>query len=554
MHTRRFPITVLLSALALILSTIGPVPCQEPTSIRPNILVLMAEDLSPRIGAFGDPVARTPNIDRLAASGVRFPNTFTTAGVCAPSRAALITGMHAISIGAQHMRSSNFPGGGYTAVPRPEVKAFPELLRAASYYTYTNFKLDYQFSEVFAGTGPFTIWDADDREAHFRGRPAGRPFFGLVNFFVTHESATFSANETAARARTGLKKPVLPEDVSVPPYYPDLPEIRSDIATVYNNVQVMDAEVGVILDQLEADGLLDDTIVIWTTDHGDPLPRSKREIYDSGIKVPMIIRWPASMRPPGFEPGRIDERLVSFVDLAPMILSMAGVPAPAHLHGRDVLDPALPPRRYIFAAGDRMDVRDDRVRAVRDRDFKYIRCYRAGTAGAHHIPYRDAQASMRALWAARAAGTLDAIQSIWFEPRPEESLYDLRDDPYEVDNLVGDPAHAKTLERMRAAYRDWQARVPDLSEMPEAELAQRMWPGGVQPVTEPPSIKASKNGLLVITASTPGSSIGYRIGDGPWLLYHEPIALEPGTRVTAKAVRYGFTESAEVVHPTVTAE
>ena len=158
----------------------------------PNLVLIVAEDLSARIGAFGDPLARTPHLDSFAAEGVRFPNVFTTAGVCAPSRAALITGMHQISLGAQHMRSSSRPGGGYRAVPPARVKAFPELLRGAGYYTSVNEKLDYQFSGVFTGSGPFTVWDAEGDEEGWRGRPQGAPFFAMFNLMETHESGVFA--------------------------------------------------------------------------------------------------------------------------------------------------------------------------------------------------------------------------------------------------------------------------------------------------------------------------------------------------------------------------
>jgi arylsulfatase A-like enzyme len=329
----------------------------------PNVLVLMAEDLSSRIGAFDDPLARTPNIDRLALEGVRFPNTFTTAGVCAPSRAAFITGMHAISIGAMHMRTSTSPVAPYLTVPPPRIKAFPEL---PGYHTFTDRKLDYQFSGILAGSGPSTIWDAEGQGDHLAQVPPDRPFFGLINFLITHESAAFleasvgtdrgrQTARAAARARANLDRRTPPDRISVPPYYPDLPEVRTHIADHYDNIQLMDAQVGEIIAALAARGQLERTILIWTTDHGDPLPRAKRELYDSGIRVPLIVRWPEAYRPDHLAPGAVDERLISFVDLAPTILRLAGISPPTHLHGRDILDPDVPARRYVYAARDRID-------------------------------------------------------------------------------------------------------------------------------------------------------------------------------------------------------
>ncbi|MCB1686225.1 MAG: sulfatase, partial [Pseudomonadales bacterium] len=462
-----------------------PATGQSMAARRPNILVIMAEDLGPRIGAFGDRLASTPNIDRLAATGVRFPNTFTAAGVCAPSRAAFITGVHQNTLGAQHMRTSTSPLGAYLAVPPPEVKAFPELLRAVGYYTFTDRKLDYQFSGIFAGTGPATIWDAEGVGAHFSGRAADQPFFGLLNLFITHESATFSSSRleaagdtggaavarAAEQARASLPVRTDPDQVSVPPYYPDTPEVRAEIATFYDNVALMDLEVGRILGDLENAGLLDSTIVLWTTDHGDALPRAKRELFDSGIRVPLVVHWPVHLRPAARAPGSVDARLVSFVDFAPTLLAFAGVaPSPFHQGGNFLSDP---PRRYVFAARDRVDEQVDRVRAVRDAQHKYLRFHLPGTPGAYPIAYRDNQVIMRTLWDELAAGRLTPTQRLWFEPRPPEALYDLARDPHEVNNLAEDPAHRQTLERMRAALDDWQQRVPDLGAGDEAGMRER---------------------------------------------------------------------------------
>ena len=323
---------------------------------RPNILLLVAEDLSARLGAYGDHVALTPNIDRLASEGIRYTRMFTTATVCAPSRAALITGIHQISFGAQHHRTSTSPVGGYSAVPPKGMQAFPELLRRTGYYTFTDDKLDYQFSGTKAGSGPFTIWDDEGSAAHWRNRPQGRPFFGLINFLETHESGVMDpwgmprnrghVRSILMRHLRGLVSDSVtdPSDVVVPPYYPDSPEVRQDMARHYDNIHAMDDRVGEIVDELRKDGLLDNTVVIWTTDHGDGLPRSKRELYDTGTNVPMIVRFPDRQRA-----GEVDARLVSFVDLAPTILSMAGVEPREYHRGINFL---LQNRDYAFASKD----------------------------------------------------------------------------------------------------------------------------------------------------------------------------------------------------------
>ena len=548
-----------------------PISEQEPEKEpdrRPNILLLMAEDLSARVGAFGDPLARTPNLDRLAASGVRFPNTFTAAGVCAPSRAAFITGVHQISLGAMHMRTSTSPVARYLAVPPPEVKAFPELLRGAGYFTFTDRKLDYQFSGIFAGSGPETIWDVEEPALRLdqglpeflANRPEGQPFFGLINFLITHESATFLPEHTnsdggrrvasqAAAARSNLAVRTDPATVAVPPYYPDEPAVRSHIADHYDNVQLMDAQVGGILRTLAEQGELEHTIILWTTDHGDALPRAKRELFDSGIRVPLLVHWPEQLHPAHFEPGGSDGRLISFVDLAPTLLVLAGLdPEPFH-QGRDQLGEGAIPRRYIYASRDRMDEQRDRVRAVRDRQFKYLRYFDPESAGAYPLTYRDQGRIMQSLWRHHAAGTLSPAAALWFEPRPAEALYDLNADPWEINNLADDPDYLETLTRMRMAYAEWRLKIPDLADEDEAVIAERFWPGGEQPVTENPVVVEQANGALRVRG-TPGASIEINTGSG-WHIYDgAPIpAPHEAASVRARAVRYGYALSDEVVYP-----
>ena len=516
---------------------------------QPNILLLIAEDMSSRVHSFGDPVASTPNIDALANEGVRFPNTFTTSGVCAPSRAALITGMHQVSIGAQHMRtqSTHWPLQ-YTAVPPEYVKAFPELLRAAGYYTFTDFKLDYQFSGPFAGSGPFSIWDAEGHDTHWRNRGADQPFFGMINFLITHESMIFDSDALPAEL-SSLKKRVLGDgkvisavsatDVEVPPYLPDTPVVREDLSRHYNNIATMDQQVGKILKQLDADGLLESTIVIWTSDHGDGLPRSKREVYDSGIKVPMVIRWPDALRPAGFRPGQKDMRLISFVDLAPTILEFAGVVAPDFLHGRAI---GTEQRQYVFASRDRVDSVPDRQRAVRDERFKYIRTYFADRPGVMDLEFRNGQNTMKELWRLYGSGKLDDMQQLWFEPRGPEALYDTATDPFELHNLASDPEFESHLKRLRGALAAWQEGIVDYGDLDEGEMVAAFWPDGKQPVTKDPAISVS-DGIMSIRAEN-NASIEYCVDEGDWQIYSRPLAVSTDTTVRARAVRYGWRPSA----------
>ena len=514
---------------------------------RPNILVLMAEDMSSRVASYGDSVAITPNIDQLAAEGVSYTNVFTTSGVCAPSRAAFITGMHQISIGAQHMRTSMRPDGGYKAVPPPHVKAFPEYLRRAGYFTFTDMKLDYQFSGPGYGSGPFTIWDREGRNTDWSGRGLDQPFFGLVNFAVTHESGLFpplgnwpnnwwhfvSQILRFVAGVTPEAEPVKPEDVILEPYYPDTETVRDDIARHYNNIYEMDRQVGDIMSRLQDDGLLDNTIVIWTTDHGDGLPRAKRDLFDSGIKVPMIVRWPD-----GWERGTRIDRLVSFIDLAPTILRMANVRVPEHMQGSDFVEDA--PRRFVYASRDRVDDFYDRRRAVRDHQFKYIKNWYPEKPSGHWLSYRDNIPMVRELRQLFESGQLSGDQRKWFEPPGVEELYKLSDDPHELNNLAGNGEYEQDRQRLKSQLERRLQEIGDYEDLVEGDMVSEFNPGGIVPVTMPPGFDVTQG---VLEVETPGASIGYSIGGGPWLLYSKPLRLKSGDTLKAKAIRYGWQES-----------
>jgi arylsulfatase A-like enzyme len=549
-------------ATVLLLAAVVALPAgaqAAPGVRRPNILWISTEDLSPRIGAYGDRVARTPTLDRLAREGLRFDWAFTTAPVCAPSRAAIITGMYQNAIGAQHMRTgentiAELPGP-YEAVPPFYVKAFPEYLRAAGYYTTNNSKTDYQF-----GT-PFTIWDESSAKAHWRNRPDKRqPFFSVFNIMTTHESMVFPG------ALKGRKPKTDPASVKVPPYYPDTPKVREGLAQWYDNIDTMDGQVAGILRQLDEDGLTDSTIVFFWSDHGDGLPRSKRSLYDGGLRSILMVRWPKALHPP-FAAGTVDEHLVSFIDLAPTVLALAGVPIPRHMQGRVLLGPragAAP--RYVFAARDRMDVEYDMMRSARDDRYLYIRNFQPELPYVGFIPYRNESPIMQELVRMQAEGTLPPAAALWMRTsRPPEELYDTKADPDQLHDLSADPAHRQTLERMRTAVTDWMARIGDQGLIDEAEMIQRMWPGGVQPVTAAPYIleRGSRNWQhptrdsvqtfsgpteVEIYDPTQGASIAYTTDDGAnarWRLYTGPFRLTGPLTIRAKAIRYGYKPSAE---------
>jgi len=525
---------------------------------RPNIVWISNEDMSPRLGAYGDPLARTPNLDRLAQGSITFTRAFTTAPVCAPSRAAIITGMYQTALGAQHMRTTEdrvpeLPGP-YLAVPPFYVKAFPEYLRAAGYYTSNRAKTDYQFGV------PFTIWDDLGPKAHWRNRGSNDvPFFSVFNLEVTHESRIFPGS--AER-----KKPLItdPSAVRVPPYYPDTPLVREDLARHYDNIAEMDRQVGEILAALEADGLAENTIVFYWSDHGDGLPRAKRSLYDSGLHVPLMIR-PSPALGPAITAGTRSDALVSFIDLAPTVLALAGVDVPAHLQGRTLVGPGEAPQpEYVFAARDRMDIEYDMMRSARDGRFLYIRNFLPEVPYAGFIPYRNQSVIMQELLRLHAQHALTGAAALWMRSsKPPEELYDTHADPHQVENLASDVSHGRTLERMRRAVTAWMEAVGDQGLINEPEMIARMWPGGVQPETALPyfvsrtSTEAPARGLpldsgefqeIVVYVPTQGASIGYTTEEGPtarWQLYSGPIRIQGPATLRAKAIRYGYKESPE---------
>lgn len=529
-------------------------------NLRPNILLLVAEDLSPRIGSFGDKVAHTPNIDSLAQKGVRFSNVYTTAGVCAPSRAALITGQHQIAFGAQHMRTSTYKdraadgsiiAASYYAQPEKGLRAFPELLRQQGYYTFTDHKLDYQFSGINAGSGPFTIWDDEGANTHWRNGPSNKPFFGLINFMETHESGVMRANGSAHskahqqtqkwRKAAGIVSARLtkPENVKIAAYYPDVPEVRQDLARHYDNIRAMDARVGKILNELEADGLLDNTIILWTTDHGDGLPRAKRELFDSGINVPMVLSIPAKIANIG-RWGSHNNQMISMVDFAPTLLALAGVkPRPYH-QGINFLKQN---RQYIVASRDRIDEVRDRQRAIRDDRYKYIRSWKPEIPGGHLLAYRDNLDMVRAMRSLYKQGKLNSVQSLWFQGPGKEQLYDTRNDPEELTNLANEPKMEIIKKRLSNALDKRLNEIGDTSDTPENAMRKSFMVGGSIPVTPTPSVKIVKGSITI--QSHVDASIGYRTPGGRWRLYTEPMP-QTNSAIEIKAVRYGWQESAIV--------
>lgn len=544
-------------------------------SERPNIVLVISEDLSPRWGCFGDKVARTPNIDALANEGVRFTNVHTMSGVSGPSRSGLITGVFQNFTNMPHMRSCQYAGGGYFAVPQPDVKAYPELLRRSGYYTYCDVKFDYQFTTPTA-PGAFSIFNATEDgyqkvEAHML-RPRwrdldlkGRPFYFNYNPQITHESGLFFSDDSTLPE--GMKKsavnwdklrrmykdrivPTNPKKVSTKPFFMDTKASRKEIARHYDNIQVMDCLVGDLIKNLKEDGLWENTIFILTTDHGDCLPRSKRDVYSNSTLVPMIVHVPEKYRPTWMGAnGTVNERLISFEDIPPTLLGIAGIKRPAHLYGIDLSQNYPAEREFIYVNRTRQANAEWHAFGVQDKNFQYIRNITDVPNGIS-IAYRNVLATVKDLNKAHAEGKLPEGMKSWYEKRPKEEFYDLSKDPNEFHNVINDPAYKDEVARFRKALDEFRDRGNDATLIPEAKLrAAILDADGKQRVTEQPVVTQDEiNNKVYITNLTDYASIGYSFDGKEWELYTKAFQVPAGVKqIYAKAVRYGWKESEPVI-------
>lgn len=439
-------------ALALALSlSCGSLAIAQDQGKKPNILWIVSEDNSVFLGCYGYPDARTPRLDKLASEGILYENAFANVPVCAPNRCTLITGVYANSLGTEHMRSRNF-------VPPQRIPFYSQYLKDAGYYCSNNSKTDYNLD-------PYQkeAWHQMTNGDHHK-RQKGQPFFAVYNIGTSHESSLHRP----------LDQRLLNADVTIPPYHPDTPEIRANWAMYHQVITRMDSQVGEILDRLEKDGLADDTIVFYYSDHGGILTRSKRFLYDTGVHVPLIVRFGknfAHLAPE--KPGTKTDRLVSTVDLPPTLLSLAGIKVPEHMQGKAFLgEQTAGPRDYVYHLRGRMDERYDFSRAVRDKQFKYIRNYNPHRIYGQHLQYLWKMATTNSWQAAYKAGKCVGPQKFFWEPKPVEELYDTKADPWEVKNLTSDPKYAEVLNRMRNANRDHILAIRDSGFMPEGEMVR----------------------------------------------------------------------------------
>ena len=435
-----------VAAGAVLAGSAIPFSCSQKKKY--NILWIIAEDICPDLGCYGNRFAHTPNIDTLAAEGVRFKNAFTTSPVCSPSRSALMTGMYQTSIGAHHHRSHR--NDDYKLPP--PIQPITDYFREADYFTANvnepapdlkvRGKTDLNFSvgKLFDGN-------------HWNQRQPDQPFYAQVNLPWTHR--TFVKNE---------QKPTDPKRIELPPYYADHPVTREDWALYYDTIGILDQNIGLIIHELEKEGLLDNTVVFFFGDNGRPHFRGKQWLYEGGIHIPLIIRWPEKRKA-----GAVVGELVSAIDISAASLSLAGIKLPENLQGRNFLSPRVKYRDYIIAARDRCDETVDRIRCVRTKKFKFIRNYYPERPYTQLNRYKESEYPvLRLMKRLNAQNKLTPEQALFFAPqRAYEELYDIETDPHEVRNLADDPKFEEKLIELRRILDAWIEETGDQGELPE---------------------------------------------------------------------------------------
>ncbi len=453
----------------LIFSLIS-IGCSIENNTKPNIIWIVAEDQSQYFFPYyGDNTIELPNINKLLENGTVYEGMSSPYPVCAPARSSIITGMYPNSIGTGHQRAYN-----YNREVRPEsehllefqyyssklaeqIKPFTQILRENGYYTTNNSKQDYNFKLTDEA------WDESSREASWENRNNNQPFFSVFNFGVTHESQIW------IRDKQELK--VNPDSIIVPPVFPNDSIVRHSLAVNYSNIIEMDKQMGKIIDKLIEQDLYDDSYIFFYSDHGGPFPRHKRAIYETGLKVPLIIKFPYSKKVK--EDRNYD--LLSFIDFAPTILSIAGIEIPEIFQGNAFLGSkeSKNKRKYSFSASDRFDEITERKRAVKTKKYKYVRNYDTNQPHAIDNYYRTQMNLMRHLTNLNKLNLLSPEQKLWFKsPKSNEEFYDLENDPFELNNLITDKAFSSQIEELRAQLDNWMIQINDNVDLSEKELIE----------------------------------------------------------------------------------
>ena len=496
----------------------------------PNFLWLVCEDQSLFFSIYGDSSANTPNINQLAKDGIVYQNCYTPSPVCAPSRSSLITGMYPTTLGTQHMRAYKKAAANnainshnllpyYSAKPKKLIRFFTEDLRANGYYCSNNSKEDYNML-----TSPLA-WDESSQSAHWRNRQDGQPFFSVFNFNVTHESNIW-------KNKTSYSKEEL-ENVLVPSLFPDNDKIKSDLLTNYKNIEKLDEQIGVILEQLKADGLYENTIIFFFSDHGGPFPRYKRSIYETGLRVPFVAKWIDNTRV-----GKTNQ-LVSFVDFAPTILDAANIEIEFPFEGTSFNKKDQ--RKYIYAATDRFDGSTDMRRSIRGGNFKLI--YNADTTTPVYkkVAYRQQMKTMQVLDSLNIKQKLNTYFSNWFSKDKDRfELYEISKDYYELNNLINNPKYDAIFKTLQYHLFAW-IKESDFGNMSESAMLDSMFTSSMYiPKLNIPEIIINDEGFL-IESNNLYASVGWRNkNEKVWNIYKKNELINPKDDFEVVVFRPGY--------------
>ncbi|WP_235296606.1 sulfatase family protein [Portibacter marinus] len=499
-----------------------------------NIVWLVAEDQSSQFfPMYGDTTIALPALESLASESIIYDNAFATVPVCAPARSSIILGMYPIATATHNMRTYNSyrPEGeptinvpSYSPVMPPGVMEFPKYLRAAGYYCTNNAKEDYNM-RITDGT-----WDASSQEAHWENKTEGQPFFSIYNFHESHESGIWRYGDDSLF--------VNPNEVSVPPYFPEDPAIRHDLAVNYSNLLRIDRKIGHIIDQLKKEDLYDDTYIFFYGDHGGPLPRHKRSLKETGLKVPLFVKLPKAL-----SKGSVrSQEMLSFVDLAPTVLSIAGIETPENMHGRAFLGQfAGGERDYIFASSDRFDAVYDRSRSVRSERWKLILNYRTDVPYALPVEYREQMSMMQRWRALSEAGELSGAPALWMRAEKDPiEFYDLYTDPFELNNLANNSFYQQEIKEHRRVLEDWMAKHQDYGAIDEQVLMKKWKKMSSEIKLKAPQEVIKGQQVSFINPNEYGHLIVSK-SEGKWEPYDQSVKLSKDVKL--KVVHIGLDDS-----------
>ena len=494
---------------------------------KQNILWLVCEDQSLFFSAYNDSLAKTPNIDELASKGIVYDNFYAVSPVCAPSRSSIITGMYPTTIGTQHMRAykknkdsinskTNLPF--YSAVPKIKVQFFTENLRKSGYYCSNNSKEDYNME-----ISPLA-WDESNRNAHWRNRQENQPFFSVFNFNVSHESRIWK--EYKKHSLEEINKVILP------PFFPNNNTIKNDFVTNYKNIEKLDVQIGKIINQLKEDGLYENTVIFFYSDHGGPFPRYKRSIYDSGLKCPLIIKWNEKTN------ETRNKQMISFIDLAPTVLEITGSEKNNKMEGVSFYKQSN--REFIFASSDRFDEFTDRRRCVRNENFKLILNLDTNSPIGKPVKYRKQMKTMKIIDSLYENNLLEGYFNNWYKSGKEKyEFYDISNDPFELVNLIGDSNYFSNIIELKIQLKNW-IDSSDYGNMSEEQMLKEMWLNGKRPKLEDPLVTENDNGIKIIS-NNKNSSVGWRNNNSKdWKVYLEGEIIEPKNTFEILIFRPGY--------------